>query len=202
MLSFTLVSHIGYMIFGIALATPAGYAGAIFYIAHHITIQTALFLVVGLVERRAGTHVARPARRARRASPRCSAMLFFVPAMNLAGHPAVVGLPRQGRAARRRARGRHPARVAARRRRHRHQPADALRPGQGVEPGVLAHRLAADAPRCAPGDEPHEPAAATSRAPTSLAGPADADTRPRSTPSSSTRPPGATPHHARAPRPP
>ncbi|MGV7473674.1 proton-conducting transporter transmembrane domain-containing protein, partial [Mycobacterium kansasii] len=55
MLSFTLVSHIGYMIFGIGLATEAGISGAVFYVAHHITIQTALFLVVGLIERRAGS---------------------------------------------------------------------------------------------------------------------------------------------------
>ncbi|MEO5743766.1 MAG: Na+/H+ antiporter subunit D, partial [Terracoccus sp.] len=54
-LSFTLVSHIGYMIFGIALATPHGMAGAIFYVVHHITIQAALFLITGLVERLAGT---------------------------------------------------------------------------------------------------------------------------------------------------
>ena len=41
--------------FGIALATETGISGAVFYVAHHITIQTALFLVVGLVERRAGS---------------------------------------------------------------------------------------------------------------------------------------------------
>jgi len=49
-LSFTLVSHIGYMVFGISLATTAGLAGAVFYVAHHIAIQTTLFLVAGLVE--------------------------------------------------------------------------------------------------------------------------------------------------------
>ena len=51
LLSFTLVSHIGYMVFGIALASEAGTAAAIFYVVHHITVQTTLFLVVGLVER-------------------------------------------------------------------------------------------------------------------------------------------------------
>ena len=49
-LSFTLVSHIGYMIFGIALATPLGVAGAVFYVVHHITVQATLFCVVGLIE--------------------------------------------------------------------------------------------------------------------------------------------------------
>src|SRR5699024_645596 len=55
LLSFTLVSHIGYMIFGVALGTAQGLSGAIFYAVHHILVQTALFLVVGLIERQSGT---------------------------------------------------------------------------------------------------------------------------------------------------
>ena len=55
LMSFTLVSHIGYMIFGIALGSVAGLSGAIFYAVHHILVQTSLFLVVGLVERQAGS---------------------------------------------------------------------------------------------------------------------------------------------------
>jgi multicomponent Na+:H+ antiporter subunit D len=90
MLSFTLVSHIGYMVFGIALGTAAGLAGAIFYVAHHIAIQTTLFLVAGLVERTGGsTSVDRLGGLARR-SP-LLAVLFFVPAMNLAGIPPLSG---------------------------------------------------------------------------------------------------------------
>ncbi len=89
-LSFTLVSHIGYMIFGIGLASRAGLAGAIFYVAHHIAIQTTLFLVAGLVERQGGsTAVDRLGGLARR-SP-LLAVLFFVPAMNLAGVPPLSG---------------------------------------------------------------------------------------------------------------
>jgi multicomponent Na+:H+ antiporter subunit D len=90
MLSFTLVSHIGYMVFGIALATVSGLAGAIFYVAHHIAIQTTLFLVAGLVERQGGsTAVDRLGGLAKR-SP-LLAFLFFVPAMNLAGIPPLSG---------------------------------------------------------------------------------------------------------------
>ncbi|WP_240938012.1 Na+/H+ antiporter subunit D [Nocardioides sp. JQ2195] len=90
MLSFTLVSHIGYMIFGIGLATVEGMSGAIFYVAHHITIQTALFLVVGLIERRTGsTGLIRMGGLAK-LSP-LLAVLFFVPAMNLAGIPPMSG---------------------------------------------------------------------------------------------------------------
>src|SRR5690606_38671355 len=55
MLSFTLVSHIGYMIFGIALGSEAGWAATVYYIVHHIIVQTTLFLVTGLIEREAGT---------------------------------------------------------------------------------------------------------------------------------------------------
>ncbi|RYB90911.1 Na+/H+ antiporter subunit D [Nocardioides glacieisoli] len=90
MLSFTLVSHIGYMIFGIGLATQAGISGAVFYVAHHITIQTALFLVVGLVERRAGSTALLRLGGLARLAP-VLGILFFVPAMNLAGIPPMSG---------------------------------------------------------------------------------------------------------------
>jgi multicomponent Na+:H+ antiporter subunit D len=78
------------MVFGIALGTAAGLAGAIFYVAHHIAIQTTLFLVAGLIERQGGsTAVDRLGGLATR-SP-LLAVLFFVPAMNLAGIPPFSG---------------------------------------------------------------------------------------------------------------
>ncbi|MDN5726022.1 MAG: Na+/H+ antiporter subunit D, partial [Propionibacteriales bacterium] len=86
MLSFTLVSHIGFMIFGIALASEAGLAGAIFYIAHHITIQTTLFLITGLIEIRGGSTSLAELGGLAALSPLVG-VLFFVPAMNLAGIP-------------------------------------------------------------------------------------------------------------------
>jgi multicomponent Na+:H+ antiporter subunit D len=90
MLSFTLVSHIGYMVFGIALGTASGLAGAVFYVAHHIAIQTTLFLVAGLVERQGGTTSVNRLGGLARRSPLLAA-LFFVPAMNLAGIPPLSG---------------------------------------------------------------------------------------------------------------
>ncbi|MQW77494.1 Na+/H+ antiporter subunit D [Nocardioides sp. dk4132] len=90
MLSFTLVSHIGYLVLGIALATSAGVAGTVFYVVHHITVQTALFLVVGLVERRAGSTSLMRIGGLARIAP-LLAVLFFVPAMNLAGIPPFSG---------------------------------------------------------------------------------------------------------------
>jgi multicomponent Na+:H+ antiporter subunit D len=89
-LSFTLVSHIGYMIFGIALASTAGLAGAIFYVVHHIAIQTTLFLVAGLVERQGGSTSVDRLGGLAKASP-LLAVLYFVPAMNLAGIPPFSG---------------------------------------------------------------------------------------------------------------
>ncbi|PFG41747.1 multisubunit sodium/proton antiporter MrpD subunit [Isoptericola jiangsuensis] len=90
LLSFTLVSHIGYMVFGVALASEAGTAAAIFYVVHHISVQTALFLVVGLVEFRGGsTSLDRLGGLARLAPG--LAVLFFVPALNLAGIPPLSG---------------------------------------------------------------------------------------------------------------
>ncbi|MBC8993420.1 Na+/H+ antiporter subunit D [Micromonospora chalcea] len=90
LLSFTLVSHIGYMIFGVALSSVAGLSGAIFYVVHHITIQTTLFLVAGLVEERAGSTDLRRIGGLARVAPMLG-VLFFVPAMNLAGIPPFSG---------------------------------------------------------------------------------------------------------------
>ncbi len=89
-LSFTLVSHIGYMVFGIALGTTAGLAGAVFYVVHHIAIQTTLFLVAGLIERQGGSTSMDRLGGLARVSP-LLAVLFFVPAMNLAGIPPFSG---------------------------------------------------------------------------------------------------------------
>ncbi|MEV0809547.1 Na+/H+ antiporter subunit D [Micromonospora sp. NPDC050200] len=88
--SFTLVSHIGYLIYGVALSTAAALSGAIFYVVHHITIQTTLFLVAGLVEERAGSTDLRRLGGLARIAP-LLAVLFFVPAMNLAGIPPLSG---------------------------------------------------------------------------------------------------------------
>ncbi|MDK3257023.1 Na+/H+ antiporter subunit D [Blastococcus capsensis] len=89
-LSFTLVSHIGYMVFGIALSSAAGLAGAVFYVVHHIAIQTTLFLVAGLIERQGGSTGVDRLGGLAKASP-FLAVLFFVPAMNIAGIPPLSG---------------------------------------------------------------------------------------------------------------
>ncbi|MBV9514652.1 MAG: Na+/H+ antiporter subunit D [Mycobacteriaceae bacterium] len=90
LLSFTLVSHIGYMVFGIALATQPGMSGAIYYVVHHIIVQTTLFLVAGLIERQAGASTLRRLGGLATTSP-VLAMLFLIPALNLGGVPPFSG---------------------------------------------------------------------------------------------------------------
>jgi multicomponent Na+:H+ antiporter subunit D len=90
LLSFTLVSHIGYMVFGLAMSSVAGLGAAVYYVAHHITIQTSLFLVTGLIERRGGSSSMDRVAGLAKLSP-LLAVLFFIPAMNLAGIPPFSG---------------------------------------------------------------------------------------------------------------
>ncbi len=90
LLSFTLVSHIGYMVLGVALGTEAGVAAAIYYIVHHIVVQTTLFLVAGLIERREGNTSINRIGGLLKASPLIAA-LFLIPALNLSGIPPFSG---------------------------------------------------------------------------------------------------------------
>lgn len=90
LLSFTLISHIGYMIFGIGMANAAGFSATIFYIAHHIIVQTTLFLAVGLIERHGGTTSLSGLGGMLRTAP-VIAVLFFIPMLNLGGIPPFSG---------------------------------------------------------------------------------------------------------------
>ena len=90
LLSFTLVSHIGYMVWGVAMSSQAGLSAAIFYVVHHITVQTALFLVAGLIERRGGTTSLSRLGSLARIAPLLGVM-YFIPAMNLGGIPPFSG---------------------------------------------------------------------------------------------------------------
>jgi multicomponent Na+:H+ antiporter subunit D len=90
LLSFTLVSHVGFLVLGLAIGSVRALSGALFYAITHITVQTSLFLVTGLIERREGTaDFGRLAGLARLAP--VLGLLFFIPAMNLAGIPPLSG---------------------------------------------------------------------------------------------------------------
>ncbi|MDY7087952.1 MAG: Na+/H+ antiporter subunit D [Actinomycetota bacterium] len=90
LLSFTLISHIGYLLFGVGLTTQLGLSSAIFYVVHHITIQTTLFLAAGLIEQRGGSTALDKLGGLAKLSP-VLAVLFLVPALNLAGIPPFSG---------------------------------------------------------------------------------------------------------------
>jgi len=89
-LAFHIISQIGYMILGLGLFTVAGIAGAVFYVIHHIVVKTALFLVAGLVDRRAGSARLSEVGGLVRSAPVISA-LFLIPALSLAGLPPFSG---------------------------------------------------------------------------------------------------------------
>ena len=90
LLSFLLVSHIGFMIFGLAVSDAQGVAGTALYVVHHITVQATLFLVSGLITRRTGTvSIDAMGGLAKRAP--LLAVLFAIPALTLAGVPPTSG---------------------------------------------------------------------------------------------------------------
>jgi multicomponent Na+:H+ antiporter subunit D len=90
LLSFTLISHIGFMVMGIGLGTVAGTAAAVFYTVHHIVVQTTLFLVSGLMERIGGTTSTRSLGGLLGTAPLVAA-LYLIPAFNLGGIPPFSG---------------------------------------------------------------------------------------------------------------
>lgn len=89
-LSFHIVSQIGYMLFGLGLYTVGGVAAGIFYMIHHIPVKTTLFLVSGLIETMTGTAALRSLGGLIRRAP-VSAIAFLVAGLSLAGTPPLSG---------------------------------------------------------------------------------------------------------------
>jgi multicomponent Na+:H+ antiporter subunit D len=54
-LSFTIVSQIGFMVMGLGFFTVAGLAAVVYAIIHHIIVKTSLFLTGGLIEHAGGS---------------------------------------------------------------------------------------------------------------------------------------------------
>ena len=89
-LALHIVSQVGYLLLGIALASPAGAAGAAFFAVHNILVKANLFLIAGLMwagaghfdlRRLGGLYAARP----------FLALLFLVNAFSLVGVPPSTG---------------------------------------------------------------------------------------------------------------
>ncbi len=89
-LSFHIVSQIGYMVLGLALYTPLALVGAVFYLVHHIIVKANLFLVSGLSNRLTGSFDLARIGGLYKSSP-LLAILFLVPAFSLAGFPPLSG---------------------------------------------------------------------------------------------------------------
>ena len=89
-LSFHIVSQIGYMVMGLGLFTPLALAGSVFYITHHIIVKTNLFLVAGVVHRLQGSYELKRTGGLYETHPALS-LLFLIPALSLAGVPPLSG---------------------------------------------------------------------------------------------------------------
>ena len=89
-LSFHIVSQIGYMIMGLALFTPLALVGAVFYLVHHIIVKANLFLVSGVANRLTGSFELTRIGGLYKSAP-LLAVLFLVPALSLAGIPPLSG---------------------------------------------------------------------------------------------------------------
>jgi multicomponent Na+:H+ antiporter subunit D len=89
-LSFLIVSHIGFAVMGLGLYTPAGLSGAVFYIVEDMIVLTGLFLAAGIIyqvvpnddlQNLGGFYAAAP----------LFGVLFLLPALSLAGVPPLSG---------------------------------------------------------------------------------------------------------------
>ncbi|MFT5431958.1 MAG: multicomponent Na+:H+ antiporter subunit D [Myxococcota bacterium] len=89
-LSFHIVSQIGFMIMGLALFTPLAIMGAIVYLLHHIVVKCALFLVGGVISRRGQSEALAELGGIWRSRP-WLAVLLLLPALSLAGVPPLSG---------------------------------------------------------------------------------------------------------------
>ena len=89
-LSFHIVSQVGYMILGLAIATPLALAGAVFYLIHHIVVKANLFFIGGIAARLTGSERLAAMGGLYARAP-WLALLFAIPALSLAGIPPLSG---------------------------------------------------------------------------------------------------------------
>ena len=90
LLSFHIVSQIGYMIMGLGFFTPLALGGTVFFIVHNIFVKTNLFLVSGVSHRLHGTYDLKQLGGLYRTHPWIG-MLFLLSALSLAGVPPLSG---------------------------------------------------------------------------------------------------------------
>lgn len=88
-LSFHVISQIGYILLAISLGTRAAFAAALVYTVHHILVKANLFLIAGLVRRSGGSFDLRHL--GGLASRPALALVFAIPAASLIGLPLTSG---------------------------------------------------------------------------------------------------------------
>lgn len=89
-LSFHIISQIGYILMGLGIYTPLAIAGSIYFMAHNIFAKTNAFLVTGLIQRKYGSDSLSKLGNLYREAP-ALALLFLIPAFALAGVPPLSG---------------------------------------------------------------------------------------------------------------
>lgn len=89
-LSYHIISQVGYMVMGLGLYTPLAIAGAIYYIAHHIIVKSSLFLLAGITQKVSGTNELSEMGGLLKTHP-WLAWSFFIAAISLAGIPPLSG---------------------------------------------------------------------------------------------------------------
>jgi len=89
LLSFHIISQVGFMVMGIGFFTPLGIAGGISYIIHHIMVKSSLFLCSGLARQQTGTEDLRHMGGLLK-NP-FYACLFLIAGLSLAGLPPFSG---------------------------------------------------------------------------------------------------------------
>ena len=89
-LSFHIISQIGYMIMGLGLYSILGITGAVFYLIHHIIVKTNLFFIGGVIQKVKGSYELKKLGGLYKAYPLLG-LLFLIPALSLAGIPPLSG---------------------------------------------------------------------------------------------------------------
>lgn len=89
-LSFHIISQVGYMVLGLSLFTPLALTGTLIYLVHHIIVKANLFLVSGLIKKSTGSFELKHIGSIYKTNGILSAG-FFIPAFSLAGFPPLSG---------------------------------------------------------------------------------------------------------------
>ncbi len=89
-LSYLIISHMGYMVMGLGIDTQAAISGAVFYILHSIIVKSNLFFMGGIIGQSSGTFDLEQSGGLYKELPFFSSC-FFISAMSLSGIPPLSG---------------------------------------------------------------------------------------------------------------